>query len=430
MISSPINVSIRIDKANDYLIKRIIKIGLPVAVLALAVAANVYLRATKPNVEAQPARERVWPVAIVKADPGNETPTLHAYGTIVAGRELELKPLVGGRVIEVGEMLVDGGVVRAGETLVTIDPFDFATAIDQRRAELREARAKLVEIKADIEIESSMLERDQEQVSISQRDVQRRQTLRKKSAGSEKALDDARVILSERREAVLAREQTVTRLKARAEQQQATIDRWEAALRRDEKDLQRTKVTAPFDAFVTDVDVAVGQQVDKRDKLARLIAVDGLDVRFHLSTREFSRLAASGRFYGRSVRVLWHLGDETQEFEADIQRQQSEIDPATGGVELYARVKSTGFETLLRPGAFVEVFIPDQSYPAVVSLPNAALHADDTVYKVVEGRLEIQHVTPVMRQRGQVFVAGIAAGTLIVTSRFPEMGPGLRVSVQ
>ena len=223
---------------------------------------------------------------------------------------------------------------------------------------------------------------------------------------------------------------SVARLTARAEQQRATIARWEAALRRDEKDLQRTTITAPFDAFVVDVDVAIGQQVDKRDNLARLIGADGLDVRFHLSAREFARLAASGRFYGRLVRVVWRLGDEAQEFEAVIQRQQSEIDPATGGVDLYARIKSTGFDSFLRPGAFVEVFIPDQSYPAVVSLPNAALHANDTVYKVVEGRLAIQHVTPVMRQQGQVLVAGIEPGTLVVTSRFPEMGPGLRVSGQ
>jgi RND family efflux transporter MFP subunit len=405
-------------------------IGLPVAVLAAAVAGNAYLQATKPYAEARPARERVWPVAIVEAAPAEETPEYHAYGTIMAGRELELRPLVDGRITEVSDVLVEGGVVREGETLVTIDPFDFAIGVSARRAELDESRAKLAEIEADVDAERAMLEQDLRQVALSERDVDRRVTLRKKAATSEKALDDARIVLSERREAVQVRRQMVERLAARAAQQRARIALLEAWLRRDEKDLERTVLTAPFDAFVADVDAAIGQQVARNNPLARLIDATRLDVRFHLGAREFSRLLASDRYQDRPVRVMWRLGAEIREFEGVIERQQSEIDPTTGGVELYARIKGTGIDGPLRPGAFVEVYIPDRTYPAVVSLPQAAMHADDMVYKVVDGRLAVQRVTTVVRQEGSVLVAGLEPGTMVVTTRFPEMGPGLRVTTQ
>ncbi len=405
-------------------------IGLPVAVLAAAVAGNAYLQATKPYAEARPARERVWPVTIVEAAPAEETPEYHAYGTIMAGRELELRPLVDGRITEVSDVLVEGGVVREGETLVTIDPFDFAIGVSARRAELDESRAKLAEIEADVDAERAMLEQDLRQVALSERDVDRRVTLRKKAATSEKALDDARIVLSERREAVQVRRQMVERLAARAAQQRARIALLEAWLRRDEKDLERTVLTAPFDAFVADVDAAIGQQVARNNPLARLIDATRLDVRFHLGAREFSRLLASDRYQDRPVRVMWRLGAEIREFEGVIERQQSEIDPTTGGVELYARIKGTGIDGPLRPGAFVEVYIPDRTYPAVVSLPQAAMHADDMVYKVVDGRLAVQRVTTVVRQEGSVLVAGLEPGTMVVTTRFPEMGPGLRVTTQ
>lgn len=407
----------------------VLKIGLPLAFLAVAFAANAYLRATKPQVEAQAPRERVWPVDIVEAAPADETPEYHAFGTIVAGRELQLRPLVEGRIIDVSEALEEGGVVHEGQTLITIDPFDFAIRVDARRAELAESRAKLAEIEADLAAERAMLETDLEQVKISERDVQRRMTLRKKAATSEKALDDSRILLSERREAVHGRRQMLERLSARAAQQRARIGLMEALLRRDEKDLERTAITAPFDAFVTDVDVSVGQQVATMDPLARLIDATRLDVRFHLSASEFARLLASEHYEDRPIRVLWRLGGETREFRGIIERRQSEIDATTGGVELYARIEGTGIEGPLRPGAFVEVYIPDRPYPSVVSLPQAALHADDTVYKIVDGRLAVQRVTPVVRQRGQVLVAGLEPGTLVVTTRFPEMGPGLRVAV-
>jgi len=407
----------------------ILKVGLPLVFLAAAFAANAYLRATKPQVEAQPARERVWPVDIVEAAPAEETPEYHAYGTVIAGRELELRPLVEGRITDVSDILEEGGVVHQGETLVTIDPFDFAIRVDARRAELEESRAKLTEIEADLAAEGAMLKHDLKQVTLSEREVQRRITLRKKAATSEKALDDSRILLSERREAVQARRQMLERLSARALQQRARINLLEAWLRRDERDLQRTAIAAPFDAFVADVDVSVGQQVATKDPLARLIDAKRLDVRFHLSVSEFARLLASDHYEDRPVRVVWRLGGETREFDGIIERRQSEIDATTGGVDLYARIKRTGIDGPLRPGAFVEVYIPDRPYPSVVSLPQAALHQDDTVYKVVDGRLAVQRVTPVVRQRGNVLVAGLEPGTLVVTTRFPEMGPGLRVAV-
>lgn len=409
--------------------RRLIKFGLPLAVLAVAIAGNAYMRATKPQVETLPERERVWPVYTVEAAPAEETPEYHAYGTIVAGRELELRPLVDGRITKVSDLLEDGGVVHEGETLVTIDPFDFAVRVDVRRSELEEARAKLAEIEADVASERSMLKQDLEQVAIAERDVNRRVALRKKAATSEKALDDARVLLSERREGAQARRQAAERLDARSLQQHARITLLEAWLRSEEKELERTTIAAPFDAFVTDVDVSVGQQVATKDTLARLIDATRLDAHFHLSANQFARLLASDHYRNRPVRVLWRLGTETREFDGLIERRQSEIDPTTGGVDLYARIKGTGVDGPLRPGAFVEVFISDRPYASVVSLPQEAVHGDDTVYKVVDGRLAVQRVTTVVRQAGSVLVAGLEPGTQVVTTRFPEMGPGLRVTV-
>ena len=333
--------------------KRLIKALLPLAVLGAGVGGAAYLRATKPHVEAQPAHERIWPVATVEAAPVEKAPEFRAFGMVVAGRKLELRPLVAGRIIEVGDKLVEGGVVRQGELLLAIEPFDFAVAVDQRRAELAEAAAKLAEIEADLKAEMSMLESDREQVKISERDVARRTTLREKSATSEKALDDSRMLLSERREAALVRQQTVDRLSARGEQQRANVNFLEAALRRSQRDLERTRIVAPFDAFVVETVAAVGQQVSTADRLARLIDSARLDARFHLSAGAFSRLIANGEFRNLPVRVVWRLGTEMREFTALIERQEAEIDPSTGGVELFARIKGTGPKTILRPGAFV-----------------------------------------------------------------------------
>ena len=55
----------------------------------------------------------------------------------------------------------------------------------------------------------------------------------------------------------------------------------------------------------------------------------------------------------------------------------------------------------------------------------------DTVYAVVEGRLEPRPVALLARVGNDVVVSGgLAEGERIATTRFPEIGPGVKVQVR
>ena len=85
----------------------------------------------------------------------------------------------------------------------------------------------------------------------------------------------------------------------------------------------------------------------------------------------------------------------------------------------------------MRPGAFVEVHVPDRLYRDVVRLPESALYDGDTVYAVVDGRLEPRRVEVVVRIGTQVLVSGdLAADDMVVTTRFAEIGEGIKVAVR
>ncbi len=108
----------------------------------------------------------------------------------------------------------------------------------------------------------------------------------------------------------------------------------------------------------------------------------------------------------------------------------SRIDPTTGGVDLYARILDAGLDQPLRPGAFVEVEIADRAYPGVARLPESALHGEGTVYAVVENRLEARRVSVAAYDGDDVLLRGeLAEGERVVTTRFAEIGPGVRVEV-
>ena len=87
--------------------------------------------------------------------------------------------------------------------------------------------------------------------------------------------------------------------------------------------------------------------------------------------------------------------------------------------------------TSLRPGAFVEVYLRDRLYRQVARLPESALHEDERVYVIIDDRLQQRLVELVARVGNDVLVQGeLAHGEIVVTTRFPGIGPGVKVAAR
>ena len=411
---------------------RFLKIALPLLTLVCAVLAVGYLRATKPEIERTGFEERARPVAAATVEILDVQPSISAYGEVVAQRDVELRALVAGAVVAVGENFVNGGTVRAGDLLVAIDPFEYRAAVTEAEAALAEARAQLAETGAELGAEESGLAEDRTQLALAEREVARREALLAKGTAAQKTVDDALVRRSERARAVSATERRVAGLRARIARQEAVIARSTVALERAERDLENTRLTAPFDGYLTGVSAALGKRLGVNDRVVRLLDQARLDIRIHLSDGDYGRLVSSAAgLRGRPVAVTWRAGERSFPFRAVIQRADGEVDAASGGVRVYARIEDAGARVPLRPGAFVEVLIPDRVYRAAARLPETALVGGDTVYAVVDGRLEPRPVALLARVGNDVVVSGgIADGERIATTRFPEIGPGVKVQVR
>lgn len=409
---------------------RLGKVLLPLLLLAGSIAGAGYLRATKPAIEPSPAVERSYPVATLPARLEDHQPVLELFGDVVAGREVVLRPLVAGEVVEVADGLVEGGTVEAGEIVLRIDPFDPEAALDQLEAERREAEAKLDELITNLDTERTMLGFDREEFDLARRNLERRERLQNSAAASEKALDDALMALAGRRAAVKKRLQTLRLLEARIEQQEAALAQLDVALRRAGRDLENVVLKAPFTGFVTGVGVAVGKRVGVGDPVARLIDQSQLEIRFQLDDRDFGRLWKDG-LVGRPITASWRLGGTTFDVDGEVSRVEPEIDPASGGVTVFATITGNPEQAPLRPGAFVEVRLPDVGFEQVVELPANALYGGKTVYAVEDERLAPRTVELVATRGEQIYVRGdLEEGDVIATSRLAEAGPGLRVQVR
>ena len=135
--------------------------------------------------------------------------------------------------------------------------------------------------------------------------------------------------------------------------------------------------------------------------------------------------------YSRDGPPAWRVGPRDFAYDAVIERLDAEIDPASGGIGVRARLVDPDPGAPLRPGAFVEVRIPGELYRGVLRLPEGAVDGEGNVYVIEEGRLAPHRVELLRRVARDVLVrADIAPGARIVTTHFPEIGLGQRVEAR
>jgi membrane fusion protein, multidrug efflux system len=413
------------------------RIIVPLAILIVGGLAAAYLIGTRPEARLNPPTEKVRPVKVIAARHENVQPELLVYGEIASGREAEIRSMVAGRIVYLDPALRSGAYVEAGTRLAVIDPFEYETAVREQLADLDEARAKSQEMASELSTARRLLGLLDEQIELHRRHSERVANLVARGQTSEKDFDDARIALNAAQQQRLQGEQTVEGLVARVEQQRAAIERKQAELDRAERDLDDTNITAPFSGFLQDIVVAMGKRVAVGESIGRLIDAGGLEARFELSNDDYSRLVgATARsldsidhpLTGTEIRVSWRLGKTAYSYVGLIERTGAEIDSTTGGVIIYAPITS-GPTGILRPGAFVEVSVPDVTYDDVIVLPATAVSDGSVIYVVEDSRLVVREVKVVREFGDKVFVTADARPTTeIVAEQFPDIGPGILVA--
>jgi len=176
-------------------IRLLAQILVPVFVLAGAFGIYQYMKITKPQAATRAPQEVIFPVHSLSVVSVNDQPVLTLYGTTVAGRQVELRALVAGKVHKTGPQLLTGGEVKAGDMLLEIDTFDYEVDVSEAQSRLAEARAKLVETEASLEVERGNLISANEQLRLAQTDLDRAKALDTRGTVSKRTVDDRRLTL-------------------------------------------------------------------------------------------------------------------------------------------------------------------------------------------------------------------------------------------
>lgn len=376
---------------------------------------------------APPARERVFAVSVLRAIPGTETPTLEAYGEVQSRRTLELRAAAAGRIVELGREFTEGGVVRAGQMLVRIDPSKPQADLDRARNDLRDAEAEVRDAARSLDLARDEVVSAEDQSELRDRAFARQKDLSARGVGTVAAVESAELAAAQARQTVLSRRIALAQAEARVDQADTRLSRAEITLQQAELDLADTEIFAAFDGTLSNVNLVEGRLVSTNERLAELVDPKELEAAFRVSTSQYARLLDNaGNLIPAPVTVTIDGAGTQLSASGTISRDSAGAGEVQTGRLIYASLDTApGF----KPGDFVSVFVQEPPVDGVVRLPASSYDANGTVL-VLDGddRLESLPVALIRRQGDDILVRGAGlAGRDVVQARTPLLGAGIQV---
>lgn len=379
-------------------LRRVLRVLLPVLVIGVGVAIFMALVRTKPEPSRVKTESKGTLVEVEEARAGSQRIVVEAQGAVVAARQVGITPEVNGRVAWTSDALVVGGRVSAGEPLLRIDPRDYRIAVQQRSAEVSQARLAL--------------EQEKSRKHVAEREW--------------RLFEDESEDATELGRALALREPFV-------DNAEAAVEAAESSLQRARLDLSRTTLRSPFNAVVQSETVEVGQVVGPQAPVATLVGTDRFWVQVSVPMEALPWLRfPEGDTPGSAARIVQEAGRARQERAGRVLRLLGDLDPVGRMARVIVEVPDPMSDRLpLLVGSYVSVAMEGPEVEDVIEVPRVALREGDKVFVMAEDdTLAVREVELLWRRETSVLVeAGLEDGERIVTSRIPTPVEGMKLRV-
>jgi RND family efflux transporter MFP subunit len=404
---------------------RLLKLLLPLVLLAGGFAAFKALQATRPEGPVAEVGERVWRVEVAPIELRARAPELVLYGRVQTAELLRVAASAQARVAEVP--VRDGERVSAGALLVQLDERDLRPRREQVEAEIAGLHAQIASEDNRVETDRRALVEEQKLVALARDAVARAQRLKTQRVAAEADLDAAEETLARQSLALANREMAIADHGARRQALEARLQSAEARLAEVGLELERARVLAPFDGIVAGVEVTAGDQVKRDEVLLRFYALDRLEIRARIPAPYQDEVAAA-LAAGQSLGALVEVAGRPLPLRLARIAGQGEA----SGVDGFFAVEAD--PSALRLGQMLKVRLTRPERPDTVAVPFAAVYGGERVYRLEDGRMRgvaVEVLGGVSNGAGGeellVRSPGLAAGDLIVVTPLPNAVDGLRV---
>ncbi len=320
-------------------------------------------------------------------------------GQFSAIDRVELRAQVGGTLTEIH--FKDGQIVRKGDLLFVIDPRPYEIKLEQAKAALQTANAR---------------------VALASTQLSRAQSLKRND---------------------YATQETVDQRTSDQDASQAAVEDARARVRDAELDLEYCRVRAPFTGRIGARQVSLGSLVagsraatSPTTLLATLVSLDPLYLDFDMSESDFLTFSRERARLGGPLanKVMIALSDENNfDREGTLDFIDNALDRSSGTIHARATVPNP--DLFLAPGQFARLRVAIAPPAPVYLLPDAAVVLDQSQRLVMtvgpDATVKPKIVTTGDLRGGlRVIQSGLEAGDRVVIDGLVRAVPGAKVTPQ
>lgn len=339
------------------------KFALGFGLLLVAGAVTFLLVKFKREAKTEAPARIIPSVEVIELQPVDHKVVIPSQGIIEPITQTRAASEVAGLVVEVSEKFEAGESFETGDVLLKIDATDYEAALAQAQAALEEAR---------LNQEMEEARRDQ-------------------------ALRDWEKLKSDREPTGLV--QRIPQVRSAA----ARVAAAEAAVKKANRDLERTELRAPYPGRIKSTSTDLGSYVTPGAPLAELYRTDVLEIRLPISLDDYAFIENMGHGVKKPlVNLRTVVAGEEYAWTAQVVRTEGQTDRASRSVFLVARIDMDALGEkypdvaldLVAPGLFVKADIDGVTLKDVYTIPRKALfYAPDTVVLVDDrSRLALRRI--------------------------------------
>tara|TARA_R110001592_G_scaffold27763_26_gene102947 strand:+ start:645 stop:1892 length:1248 start_codon:yes stop_codon:yes gene_type:complete len=341
-------------------------------------------------------------VKTTKITLGDYPVKIEVMGRVIPAHETALKARVSGEIIGTSENFIPGGFFKKDETLLKVDPADYVLEVNVKEAALKQAQA------------SFRLEQGQQQIARDEMSILER------NSGKKMKITDLAL------------------RKPQLEQAKANIDSAQTNLEIAQLNLERTEIKSPFNAIMIERLTDLGNIISSQDQLATLVNTDEYWVEIEVPTQNSRWLQIPVRAGDKGSQAIITLDDGRKKRRGSLLRQTGALNEQSRLAYMIVSVPDplllNAHDADAAPMVledFVPVTLIGKTLKNAARVEQSYVREDNTVWAMRNGKLAIQPVTIVYKDRDYAYITdGLEQDTDIITSNIITPVDGMDISRQ
>jgi multidrug efflux pump subunit AcrA (membrane-fusion protein) len=415
---------------NTFLKKPIV---LPV-LIGFGILLVVAINSSKSRPSANIQEEYATPVNIVILTPQPVQPKFIGYGNAQPSSNLNVPAEVSAEVVWIHPQLKQGRSLKAGSKVIKFEKRDFELTLAKVSADVNTQNIKVAELAIEERTTKQQYQLAKQKISLARSDFKRREALAKQGAIPRSALDSEKQNLLAQESELENMNLKLALYPKQRDVLHASMQVAKAQQEEQQRNLNRTEVSLPFDARIGSVNIEKGSFINKGSTLFVAQGKSQIEVLTQVPAKSMLPLISQAKGQkpnentnnliqqlGIKAKVFLVDGPESAYWPASVLRMNDSIDAKTRslglviGIDNLKNQEIIGVRPPLLKGMYLKVELTAKAFPAL-SIPRSAIHEGHIYLADKENRLVIEPVNIAFYQDDIAVLQAAPSHSQLITS--------------